>query len=181
MKEDFNVPGYHYMTDEEIAGSLQNEPEEEEGEEATGAQQGPSLAAGLEAISTCLRLINNVGDPLAEPYEGLHIMRMKILKLQDGKQVQQKITFFQPLSPHHGRGIAHSLRNQLHPPLQCYPPLQCNPPLQPVSISCWMHLQGKTAPGHPRMASTKQRGQRTWPQQFLSLHPRFWKLFLMTV
>ena len=97
------MPGYHYMTDEEIAGSLQNEPEEEEEdeEEATGAQRGPSLAAGLEAISTCLRLIDNVGEPLAEHYEGLRIMRIKILKLQDAKQVQQKISsFFKPLTIH---------------------------------------------------------------------------------
>ena len=56
------------MTEEEIAGSLQNETEEEEDGEATGGQRGPSLAAaGLEAISTCcLRLIDNVGEPLAE-------------------------------------------------------------------------------------------------------------------
>ena len=54
------------MTEEEIAGSLQNETEEEEDGEATGGQRGPSLAAGLEAISTYLRLIDNVREPLAD-------------------------------------------------------------------------------------------------------------------
>ena len=44
VQEDFNVPGYHYMTAEEIAGSLQNETEAEEEEdgEATGGQRGVS-------------------------------------------------------------------------------------------------------------------------------------------
>ena len=61
--------------------------------------KGVSLAAGLEAISTCLRLNDNVEEPLAEYYEVLHIMRMKVLKLQDTKKVQQKIwSFFKPLA-----------------------------------------------------------------------------------
>lgn len=66
VQEDFNVPGYHCMTGEEMAGSLQNEPETEDEEEATDVQQVPSLAAGLEAISTCLIFTDNVGKFLAE-------------------------------------------------------------------------------------------------------------------
>lgn len=74
----------HCMTGEEMAGSLQNEPEKED-EEATDVQQVPSLAAGLEAILTCLIFTDNVGKLLAEHNEGLHIMRMKIFKLLDAK------------------------------------------------------------------------------------------------
>ena len=69
------------ITGELLSADSSAVEEEEEDGEATGEQQGLSLAAGLEAISTCLRLIGNVGEPLAEYYKVLCIMRMKVLKL----------------------------------------------------------------------------------------------------
>ncbi|XP_050712589.1 tigger transposable element-derived protein 7-like [Eriocheir sinensis] len=87
-EEDFGVPGYHHLTEEEIASSVQGgettaEEKEEDEEERTA--QGPSLAAGLESIATCLSLIDRVGKPLANHYEGLRVLRRQVIQLQQAK------------------------------------------------------------------------------------------------
>lgn len=87
-EEDFGVPGYHHLTEEEIANSVQGgetTAEEKEEDEKERTAQGPSLAAGLESIATCLSLIDRVGKPLANHYEGLRILRNQVIQLQQAK------------------------------------------------------------------------------------------------
>lgn len=126
------MPGYHHQTEEEIAQDAQRTvtPVQEEEEKEQQRTAGPSLAAGVEACDTLHKLIDWVGNPVADQYENVRLIRMQIMKLQQEKKVQLKIS---SLLKHclEASDFAQRQRIQQLPPHRWLPlPLPCLPPLQ---------------------------------------------------
>ncbi|QQP58404.1 Uncharacterized protein FKW44_003711, partial [Caligus rogercresseyi] len=102
VSEDQGLPGYHHLTEEEIAEELTTPKppaDEDDDEEAEAAAPGPSISAGIEATDTLLALADHGVLCMVKNYELLRIMRLELMREVQQRKTQMKISDFFKAGP----------------------------------------------------------------------------------
>ncbi|QQP42192.1 Uncharacterized protein FKW44_016785 [Caligus rogercresseyi] len=102
VSEDPGLPGYHHLTEEEIAEEFTTpEPpaDEDDDEEAEAAAPGPSISAEFEATDTLFALADHGVLCMVKNYELLRIMRFELMREVQQRKTQTKISDFFKAGP----------------------------------------------------------------------------------